>query len=125
MSPGQLQKRVGSPSLSANYRWMRAGRVAPDAIVEANEEHVRRVADGLEVAFEELVDEPVLVDAASERTFRLAAALGPVVYPALLTTLGSPDARSGRLADGFGGDGAAHQGRRGRRGPVGGPIGSP
>lgn len=90
LSPAGLQKLVGSPTFSTIYRWMRRGRLAPDAIVGANEEHVRRVAEALEVDFGELVDEPVMEDVASERALRLAAALGPVVYPELLSALGAP-----------------------------------
>ena len=88
LSPQQLHLVVGNPTRRGISRWLREGRRTPDGCVSTRWVHVEAVAAALGVSPGTLVDGPLPESAGGyERTLRLAAALGPTVFPALLETI--------------------------------------
>ncbi|MGM0576505.1 MAG: hypothetical protein ACQEXJ_12320 [Myxococcota bacterium] len=87
----RLHLMAGEPSKRTINRWLQRGQRTSDGIVPTEWRYVVAVADAMGVPAHELVDvAPAGEHHGAERFLRLAAGLGPRVYPDLMRTLGFP-----------------------------------
>ncbi|MCB9730045.1 MAG: hypothetical protein H6744_10255 [Deltaproteobacteria bacterium] len=88
-SPQRLHSIAGEPSKRSINRWLRQGSGSADGLVTTEWRYVTAVADALGVSPLELVDTAETASGGEiDRWLRLAAALGPRVYPGMLAHLG-------------------------------------
>ncbi len=83
----RLHLLADGPTKRTINRWLSRGAGSPDGVIPARADHVEAVADVLGVVSDELIDGST-ASVEDERFMRLAAALGPRVYPDLMADLG-------------------------------------